>query len=161
VTVGGARLRPVTLADLDALDANWEASAGAPTRYGTLGLNLLWVYSQPVNTTAAALTYACVPAALALQTDTPLIPEVYHEELVKFALVWVRLKEGTDEFDKVLPLLGEFIAAASKLSTYVRARSIERGYDTQPFQFRLFDKSRLVASIAAAVKGANAKPATG
>lgn len=162
LTVAGARLRPITMQDLDSLDAGWQVSAGTPIRYGTRGINLLFVYRQPATDTTALLTYAYVPAALASGSDSPGFPEEYHESLIKFALVWLRLKEGANEFDKVLPLLGEFIADAKKLNAYVRARSLAAQYDTLPFQLKLFDKSRLMKSIADTAKGAaNGKPTAG
>lgn len=164
VTVGGQRIRPISIRDLDALDSGWQtntwhSATGAPKRYGTLGLNLFFAHPQPAAPTVAQVTYAYVPATLTAGGDTPEVPEEYHEDLVRFALVWLRLKEGAQEFQKTAPLLKEFLASAGKLANYVRARSLAANYDRLPFQLEHFDASRLFKAIKK--RGEDAKPAAG
>ncbi len=157
----GARLRPVRIADLDALNSGWQASAGAPTRYLSLGINLVGVYKQPPSDVAAQFTYAAAPVALILQTDTPVgVPEEYHESLIKFGLVWIRLREGGLELAKVMPLFAEFIADAAKLGAYVKARSVAAGYDSLPFAMEHFDASRMIKGLLPK-GGGDGKPSAG
>jgi len=158
-----ARLRPSRIADLDAIDVNWMITTDRPSpadgvdppsRYVALGLNLLVIWQQPTADVDAQLTYAYEPPPLVAGADSPIVPEEYHEDLVKFALVWIRLKEGGQELQKVLPLLAEFAADASKLSDFVRARSIGSAYDSVPFELRSQDVSRLLKELAAPKKAA-------
>jgi hypothetical protein len=127
-----ARLRASRLADLDAIDINWMITTtrqspadgvDPPSRYAAAGLNLLAIWQQPTADVAALFTYAYDPPPLVAGADSPLVPEEYHESLIKFALVFLRLKEGGQELQKVMPLFGEFIADAAKLGDFVRARS--------------------------------------
>jgi hypothetical protein len=159
------RLRPVTVRELDALDTNWQVSSLSsnpvdnPSRYFTVGLNLMGFWRQPHEELEVQVTFAYSPALLAADGDTPLVPEAYHESLVKFALVWLKLNEGAQELGRVLPLLGEFLADAEKLAGVVRARSIAAKYDSLPFELKRFDTSRFLKGLIA--KGAaDAKPAT-
>ncbi len=46
ITVGGVRLRPSTIAELDAFNTAWQYTYGTPARYMTLGCNLLAVTPQ-------------------------------------------------------------------------------------------------------------------
>ncbi len=161
-----ARLRPCSFRDLDALDTRWQDTnlsanpVDPPSRYFTVGCNLFGVWRQPTADVSADVTYAYLPPPLAAGGDVPLTPEEYHESLVKFALVWVRLPEGAGELAKVTPLLGEFLADAAKLGGYVKARSVAAAYDSLPFEIKAADISRLVKGIVA--KGAaDAKPAAG
>lgn len=160
LTIGGVRIRPSTLADLDAVDYGWQAHAGAPSRYATQGINLVAITPQPAIDTDSLFTYAYIPVALVAGSDVPAIPEEFHESLVKFALVRMRLKEGGNEFQKVLPGLKDFLGDAAKLGNFVRARSIGRKYDTVPFELKAADLSRLMKSLGG--KGvSDGQPATG
>lgn len=165
-----ARLRPCRLADLDALDANWQAVEFAapdatsiddpPSRYFTVGLNLLGVWRpRPFTPQGANFTYAFEPPAMVADGEIPPIPEEYHETLVKFALVWLRLSEGSTELAKVMPLLGEFLTDAQKLGGFVRARSIAAGYDSLPWEIKTGDISRLLKDLLPKKEAPVAKPA--
>jgi hypothetical protein len=160
------RVRPASLRELDAIDTNWQVThlstnpVDGPSRYFTVGLNLMGFWRQPNAAMEAQIVYAYSPALLAADGDTPLAPEAYHESLVKFALVWLKLNEGAQELGRVTPLLGEFLADASKLAGVVRARSIAAKYDSLPFELKNYDTSRLLKGLA--MKGAaDAKPAAG
>lgn len=156
-----ARLRPSRLADLDAIDINWMITTSRPSptdgvdppsRYVAIGLNLLAIWRQPTANVAAQFTYAYEPPALVLGNDAPLLPEEYHESLIKFALVFLRLKEGGQELTKVMPLLAEFLADAAKLGAYVKARSAASAYDSFPAELRAQDISRLIKGLTAGPK---------
>lgn len=160
-----ARLRPSRLADLDAIDTNWQITTARPSpddgvdppsRYVALGINLLAIWQQPTRDVPAQFTYAYEPPLLAIGADVPRLPEEYHESILKFALVYLRLAEGSQELQKVMPLFGEFMADAGKLADFVRARSIGASYDSLPFELKRFDTSRLIKGLKEA---ASAKPA--
>lgn len=145
--VANVKLRSVRLADLDALDASWQASAGTPSRYSLLGLELLAIYKQPALDTAATMTYARVPAALAAAGDSPEIPEECQPLLIDGAALYCRLKEGGQELDKVLPNLKRLVEGAGALGKYVRQRSLDQRYDRLPAEVQRFDLSRMLKDL--------------
>jgi hypothetical protein len=137
----GFRVRPARLAELDAVDAGWQVSAGAPARYAALGFDFLAVYQQSAGATLN-MTYARSPDAMVSGTDTPEIPEDYHPALIDFAIPWLRVKEGAQEFQKAQPYLKRFLSEADRLGQYVRARNLAARYDNLPFELRRLDRSR-------------------
>lgn len=145
VEYGSTKVRPARLADLDALDAAWQASPGDPERYACLGIEpvLLAVYRQLAAGGTLSLTYARVPAAIET-AGAPEIPEEYQPLLIDAAQAYCRLKEGGQEMGKVQPLLRRFLDGAAKLGRYVRARSLDLRYDRLPPEIERFDVSRLL-----------------
>lgn len=144
ISVAGVRLRPSTLAELDALNPAWQATAGTAARYATLGCNLLAV--TPQQTVTASFTYVYSPAAL-LATDTPLLPPAFHPDLVEFGVYRCRLKEGAQQLARGLGNLNTFLDSMTKLGDYMRARSLAARYDTLPMELKLFDRSKLIDEI--------------
>ena len=140
--VGSTRVSPASIRDLDARDAGWQASAGTPARYATLGFSLFAVTPQPAIDTAASLTYARTPVEL-VGDAWPEIPEAYHQALVDYGVYRVRLKDGAQNLERGLRYFGRFLEAMKELGDQVRARSRAAGYDTLPFEVRRFDMSRL------------------
>ncbi len=139
------RVKPATLADLEAIDSGWQARPGTPSRYGLLGFDLLAVYKQPAALgSQLAFTYAAAPTTMTLDADTPDCPEEYHGELINYACYALRAKEGADEFMKGIPWFESFLDAAAKLGGYMRARSLAQRYDRQPFELTAADRSRLI-----------------
>jgi hypothetical protein len=136
------RLRPATIDQLDAQNAAWQNTPGAATRYGLLGSNLLAV--TPQSTQTAQVTYAYSPAQLAA-TDTPMLPDEYHPDLVSYGIYRARLKEGAQQLTRGLVLLNAYLDSMVRLGNYVRARSVAAHYDVQPFELAKFDRSQLGA----------------
>lgn len=145
VTYCDIRLRPARLAELDALDAGWQASAGDPERYCVSGLDLLAVYRQLAAGGSLSLIYAAAPAKLAAGADVPEIPEEYHPLLPGAAIALLRMKEGGQEFEKARPGLQALIAGAGRLAAYVRRRNLDLRYDSTPIEIERFDLSRVLA----------------
>lgn len=145
VDFDGTKVRPATLAQLDDLDAAWQAKPGNPERYAHLGLDLLALYKQVGDADTLSLTYARGPVPLVAAADTPEIPEEYHPLLIDGAIVYLRMVEGGQEFAKVQPLLGEFLSGARKLGNYVRQRSKDLRYDSFPVELTKLDLSRVLA----------------
>lgn len=141
---GGAKLKPCRLADLAALDTGWTARAGTPSRYSHSGFDLLALYKQPSGDTALSLTYARGPAVLNLDADIPEIPVRFHPGLVDASIPLARVKEGAQEWTKVLPLWDRFMDGVQEEAGIVRARSRELGYDAIPPEIQRFDRSRLL-----------------
>lgn len=140
-SIGGARIVPATLEDLDALDTGWQSRTAAPSSYGSLGANLIFFKG---STGTVKLTYARMPAALAGDSDVPEIPAATHPCLADFAINRVRAKQGGQEFGKTLPLWGRFLDTAMQTASYTRARSLASGYDMLPIELTKADLSRLV-----------------
>ncbi len=165
VTVGGLRVRPCSIRDMDARNAGWQTATGSDPRYAMLGINLFAVSASPAIAAVATITYAYIPPLLALGADVPPVPEDYHESLIKFATVWIRLKEGAQEFAKTVGLYREFLDDAQKLGNYVRMRSLAAKYDQLPLELTKQDLSRLVAGLVPAApakeRGARGEPAAG
>jgi len=144
ITVAGVRLRPSTLAELDAMNPDWQATAGTAARYATLGCNLLAV--TPQQNVTAQFTYAYSPAQL-LAGDTPVIPVANHQDLVEYGVYRCRLKEGAQQLARGLGNFNTFLDSMQKLGDYTRARSLAARYDVQPLELALFDRSKLVSEI--------------
>ncbi|HTB10941.1 MAG TPA: hypothetical protein VK752_05195 [Bryobacteraceae bacterium] len=142
-TLAGVRVRPARLADLDALDSQWQANVAPTKRYAALGFDFFVCYPQQSGM-ALVITYAQAPPALVNPTDVPVIPEDYHPALPDFAIPWLRLKEGGQEFQKSLPYLKRFFAEADREAEYVRQRNIAARYDNLPFELRRLDRSKFL-----------------
>jgi hypothetical protein len=143
-TLAGARLRPSTLANLEAQNSAWQASAGTPARYAMLGVNLLAVTPQQTGNVTAAMTYAQSAATLVNDADVPAIPETYHHSLVDYGVYKVRLKEGAQGLARGLKRFKLFLDDAGELGDYVRARAVAARYDVLPFEMALAQRTRLV-----------------
>lgn len=143
LTVGGARIRPATLAELDSENESWQMTTGTPNRYVTVGANLYCVTPQPAGNTAATLIYARSPQPLTADGDSPTLPEEYHLSLVHYGKYRVRVKEGAQGLARALTDLNAFLDDMTRLGDFVRARSRAARYDTLPFELALFDRSRL------------------
>lgn len=143
LSIAGARIRPATLAELDAEAEGWQASPGTPERYCTMGFNFYAVTPQPAIDTAADFVYARSPAPLVLD-DFPELPEEYHQSLVDFGKYRLRLKEGGQGLARGMVSLNRFLDDMTRLGDYVRARSRAARYDVLPFELALFDRSRLM-----------------
>ena len=144
--IGGVRVRPATLADLDSLNDAWQSTAGTPTRYGTAGFNFFWVTPQPTVSTDADLTYAKSPAPM-VQDDFPEVPVAYHMSLVRYGVYKVRLKEGAQGLERGVVELNRFLDDCQQLGDFVRAKSQAARYDVLPFELKLYDRSRLIAKV--------------
>jgi hypothetical protein len=152
-TLGGSKVRPARLSGLWSLDSKWPASPGSPVRYAAVGADLVALYQQPAAAVSLTLTYARAPAALAADTDVPEIPSEYHPQMVSYAIYRLRQVEGANGLAAALPLLAEFLAAATEYGNFMRARNIGAGYDALPLELALYDKSRLLG-VAAGKKAA-------
>lgn len=140
----GAKIKPGNFAALAALDGNWIASPGTPSRYALGGFSLLGLYHQPAIDTTLSVTYARMPAALVLDTDTPQLEPEYHQSLIDGAIPILRIKEGAQEWQKTLAMWDRYMSAATDLAASTRARNKERGYDYLPPDLTRFDKSKLM-----------------
>lgn len=138
---GGAKLKPSTFSDFAALDNAWSLREGTPTRYAVAGFGLLGFYKHAE--TDLDFTYARSPIDLTL-TTSPEIPEEYHPALMDGVQPLLRVKEGQQEWQKVLPLWAPFMEEVQRLNRQVRARNIELGYDRVPLELRRFDLSQLL-----------------
>ncbi|MGA9769177.1 MAG: hypothetical protein WBV94_09060 [Blastocatellia bacterium] len=148
LTVAGARVRPCTIADLDFLSSSWRSTAGTPDKYAQEGYDLFAITPQPANgTTVLALTYAAVPAPLVNSGDAPEIPEEHHQDLIDFAVWWMRAKEGGSEFQSTNELLNRFLDNAQKYAEFVRTRSKGQLYDRVPPDISKFDRSRFAFKL--------------
>lgn len=137
VTVGGVKLQPARLADLDARNHTWPALAGTPTKYVQAGFNLMAITPQPAGASSATVTYAKEPVSLSVSTQIPEIPVEYHHALAKYATYYLMQKRGGQYLAQAIADWDEFLAAASACATYVRQRNRARQYDTIPAEFRL------------------------
>lgn len=133
--VSGAKLRPVNLNKFAAIDPAWISTSGTPTMYATSGDNLLCLNKH--NGSAIQFTYARLSARLTSGSQSLEIPEEYQPSLVEFAVPWLRMSEGGQEFVKVLPRLGAFMEAQGQLADNVRKRSMANAYDNLPYELDL------------------------
>jgi hypothetical protein len=146
LTVAGQRVRPTTLAELDARNAGWQSDPGTPERYIALGFSFFGVHPQPVDDTAAQLTYARSSAQLVGDAFLEL-PEAFQPSLIDYGLYRVKLKEGAQSLERAVRHLNRFLDEMIKLGDYVRAKSRASRYDVLPFELALFDRSRLIEKL--------------
>jgi hypothetical protein len=142
----GGRVRPATLADLDAENDQWQATTGIPHRYASFGFNFACVTPQPATDTDHTFIYARSPLQLVYDAF-PEIPEEYHQSLVKYGIYRVKLKEGAQSLQRGINYLNSFLDDAQRYGAFVRGRSQSARYDTLPFELSLFDRSRLVDQL--------------
>lgn len=148
VTVAGARVRPYTIHQLNLESSSWRSTAGTPAKYAQDGYEQFAITPQPSGgSTSLALTYAAVPAALAISGDTPEIPTEQQPLLIDFAIWWLRAKEGGAEFMGTNEFLNRFLDGAQKYAEFVRARSKSQLYDRQPPDISKFDRSRFAFKL--------------
>lgn len=146
VTVGGNRLRPSTLEDLDAQNDQWQATAGPPLRYAQLGFNFFAVTPQQRFDLISQWTYARSPLALVSGIgQVPEIPPQYHPALVSYGIYKVKLKEGAQGLQRGMGQFNAFLDSATEHGDFVRSRSRAARYDTLPFELKLFDRARLMS----------------
>jgi hypothetical protein len=145
LTYNGNRIRPGTIAEIEAENDAWPATAGTPTRYAMLGFNFLVI--TPQTTGVVQTTYACSPATLVNDADIPQLLEAYHQNLVDYGVYRVRLKEGAQGLARGLERFNLFLDDMTKLGDYVRARTAAARYDVTPFELALMDRSRLVGQL--------------
>jgi hypothetical protein len=137
VTVGGARIQPAKLTDLDARYFAWPAVSGTPAKYCQIGMNLFAIVPQPAGNSSAVVAYAKEPAVLWFTGDVPEIPEEYHQALAKYAAYYLLQKRGGQYLQLAVDQWGEFLADASQCADYVRRRNRARQYDNEPAEIRL------------------------
>jgi hypothetical protein len=141
-----SRVRPARLADLDAIDQEWQnARSDTTLRYGMMGFDTMFIYPAPLSSGVTMdITYAAVPRDLSGDYAEPDIPVQFHQNLIEYAVTTLRLTDGGTEFGRTAPLLGKFMEAAQRCADLVRARSKTLQYDRHPFELRAFDRSRLI-----------------
>lgn len=145
VTLSGLRLTPVTVHQLDALKETWFSTAGTPTKYFSLGLNLLGVYPQPAGAgSSLSITHIATPAVLDHDGETPEMPEETHPLLVDFASYALRHKEGGQELQNAIMYLDSFAKGARKYGAFFRSRAVAQGYDKLPCDLSTVDISSLI-----------------
>jgi hypothetical protein len=140
---GAAKLRPATVAEFDALNPLWWASANPAARYAARG-DLLFFDGAISSLT---FTYAAAPPALASGSDVPVIPAEYHTLLADYAGWRLLLPQSGQELEKGKQYIGRFLAGAQELAGKVRARSLAQHYDTLPPEREAFDVSRLMKQL--------------
>lgn len=151
------RIRPCTLAELDALNPTWQGEPGTPARYIAMGFSVFAISPQPALDTDVQFTYARSP-------DQPVydafleLPEAYQPALIDYGIYKVKLKEGGQSLQRGVLHLNRFLDEMTKLGEYVRAKSRAARYDVLPFELALFDRSRLVEKLISKGKPPHAFP---
>src|SRR5712691_634552 len=138
----GAKVRPVRLSDLAALDASWSVQSGTPVKYALLGFDLLALYKQDSST--ITITYARGPNAMVNANDSPEIPIRYHPLLIDGAVPLLRVKEGAQEWQKTLFQWDRWMDAIEECADKVRARNKEQAYDYFPVELKRVDRSKVL-----------------
>jgi len=149
VTAGGVKVRPASLDALDARDDAWGSSVAAPTEYGVLGVDLLYVRG---TTGTLSITYANEPAPMVADTDPAVIIDAQQPVLEDYAIYRLRAKQGGQEFARALPYWKRFLAAAKAAAADTEERLRSAGYDQQSFEI-----TRILAALEAQAKKAGAK----
>jgi hypothetical protein len=137
VTVGGVKMQPARLVDLDARYNTWAATPGTPAKYMQIGLNLLAIVPQPTSSSSAAVTYAKEATMLTSTGQVPEIPEEYHSAIAKYAAYYLLQKMGGQYLQLAVSEWNSFLTDASQCADYVRRRNRARQYDAEPAEFRM------------------------
>ena len=128
----GQQMRPALIADLEALDSDWQHTTGVPFRYVVLGLDLLLLYPQPAAADTLTLVYARCPVGMASPGDVAEIRAASQYALVNYAAWALRQPQGGQELAKFASYLQEFLAEAMKVAKLVRDRNRDGGFITAP-----------------------------
>lgn len=140
----GGKLKPGRLEEFEAEDTTWEGKVDPPAAYAMLGFDYMVFDRLPAAATTLDVVYARCPTAMVSGSDVPEIPTEHHELLSDAGIVFARLKEGAQEFQKELPRLDAFFAGVQQVAAHVRARNVELGYDSTPPEIGRIDLSKLV-----------------
>lgn len=153
VGIGGRKLRPRSLRELDALDEDWQSTTGTAEAYCFLGATeILSVYKQPVDDSTLTIVGASVPPQLIADSDEPVVPVEYHNALVDYGVVRLRAMEGGNELLSEAWRLDRFLDAVAAQGNYTRGRSRSKRYDVRPFEMERFDRAAFLGGIVAAAK---------
>lgn len=138
--VGGLRLEPVRVADLDLVTSSWldAAAATTPIYYWVLGslgpTPTLWLYPRPTLDVRIRLTYASIPDRLVNYASVPRIPAEYHYTLVQYAYAWELLKErGPLLANKAYREFTKFVEQVNELQSIVYRRAPDRDWQMVPW----------------------------
>jgi hypothetical protein len=132
---GGRLLRPASLAQLEAVEANWQSSLGTPARYALCGLDFLAVYPQTSTASQLTIVHVRPPVPLVNLSDVPEIRPASHWALASYAAWAVRQVEGGQEFAKFQTYFDEFMAEAQIVAGLVRQRTRDSGLEVaMPFE---------------------------
>jgi len=141
------RVRPATIAQLDALNPLWRAATAAagPTRYGLTGTDLLFVHPAPSGAgVTLPLKYAAMPAALSIDAHVPEIRAQYHKSLCDYAVFALKLPEGGQELPEALENWRRFQEAVVTENQFCRDRAQQARYDTIPPELEPIDVRKLI-----------------
>jgi len=137
ISVGGAKLQPTRLVDLDARYFAWPDTPGTPAKYMQVGMNLLAIVPQPSALSSASVIYAKEPSVLVSTGQVPEIPPEYHLALAKYASYYLLQKRGGQYLQLAVAHWKEFLVDAAHCADYVRRRNRARQYDNEPAEIRL------------------------
>jgi hypothetical protein len=143
VSFNGLRLRADTIHHLDLRSRTWRITFGDPVRYAQHGFDLLAVTPQIASgSDVLSFTYAAEPTEMVADLDVPDIEPDQQIHLEKFAFVYCLLKNGGQELKNGMPFLNEFLDAAAKYASFIRARSRAQRYDNMPIDLSTFERGR-------------------
>jgi len=142
VSLGGLKVRPADIDELDARDDVWEASVAATTEYGCLGMDLFYVRG---TTGTLEIAYARMPALMVGDNDPCEIIDASQPCLIDYAIARLRAKQGGQEFTKARPYFQRFLSATRAAAKDTMERSIRAGHDRQPFELKRIDPKALLA----------------
>ena len=95
--VDGVALKPATVAEVEALDDNWEeAASAAPTRWvgNALGQKFIRLYPPPASGTALQLIFQQQPPAVTAASPVVLMPAPLGDYMAHKALKHARARQG-------------------------------------------------------------------
>lgn len=128
------KLRAESLFEMAMADPSFLSTTGTPTRYGCIGADLLYLNKRPGAGLTLSVTFARMPALLALDTDVPDILEADHEALIAYAIPRLRANEGGLELKNSAPLFASFVDYVKTRAADVRDRSNRAGLDNLPHE---------------------------
>lgn len=108
VALDGAELRPASVKEIEALDADWPNTAGTVERYleDVTGFGTITLYREPAASGTLAVVFHRYPAEVDEDADIPL-PETLADYLTDAMLAEARGTEGDGAMSEVAQFCGE------------------------------------------------------
>ena len=137
VSISGIALTPSSIDEIDLLGQSDEATGAVQYWYLQNGQLILWPTGSTPTSTPVNLVYSKVPVEITSSGDSFSIPEVYHEDLVRFCMS--RAHNRNRNFDAEKMDIEAYSSNISKRISEAQASDVPLYRGGDPMDFNEFD----------------------